>query len=358
MITRVGGNLSRLVRFTDLTARELESWQSLRIGNPKLDSPYFHPGFAEAVSRTGPDVQIAVTENLEGHVISLLPCQRYRDILRPVGWPGADFQGPILASGGRFEPLAILKGGVREYAFDHLLEACPDFEPWVETRRPSPYLDVSGGLSGYIGRASRSGKDNMGQARRRAKKAEEKYGTLRWTAQSTDATLLDRVIQLKRAQYAATGAKDYFADSGRRELLRILLGSTEPAFGGLLSAVFAGPHLIAAHFGLRAGHVLHWWFPVYDSPFAQFSPGWILLRELVISSPALGISRIDLGRGEDEYKRRAKTGEFMVSQGTVVRGKGRHILRHAQSSAVRVLKSSALAPKLVKIVHAARARSR
>jgi CelD/BcsL family acetyltransferase involved in cellulose biosynthesis len=256
-----------------------------------------------------------------------------------VGWPGADFQGPIIAAGGGFQPLDLLGNGASAYEFDHLLEEAPGFERWVISRRPSPYLDVSGGLTGYLGRASRSGKDNMGQARRRTAKAGKELGTVRFVADSTDAGALSKVIELKRAQYEATGARDYFAEPDRIRLLEGLLRTRDADFGGVLSTLHAGEHLLAAHFGLRSGAVLHWWFPVYDPAFARLSPGWILLRELVAAAPELGITRIDLGRGDDEYKRRAKTGESVVCQGIVTRNPVRRAAASALTQAKAIARS-------------------
>jgi CelD/BcsL family acetyltransferase involved in cellulose biosynthesis len=120
--------------------------------------------------------------------------------------------------------------------------------------------------------------------------------------------------------------------------------------------VYAGDHLIAAHFGLRADHVLHWWFPVYDHEFANLAPGWILLRELVSAAPELGITRIDLGRGEDEYKRRAKTGETSVRGGVVSRSSTHRALRRVRSSMIGAVKASPLGPPLRRIVRKVRSR--
>jgi CelD/BcsL family acetyltransferase involved in cellulose biosynthesis len=344
----------RTVRFDALTGEELDAWLALRATNPTLDSPYFHPGFAAAVHGAGLDVTVAVARNPAGEVSALLPYHRDGGLIRPAGWPGADFQGPVLAPGTPFPALALLSGGVRGLAFDHLVDGCADFEPWVETRRVSPFVEVSGGLDGYRGRASRSGKDNIAQARRRAGKAARELGPVRFAAESTDAALLDQVIALKRAQYAASGARDFFAEPGRRDLVHRLLLTTGCDFGGILSTVHAGEHLIAAHFGLRADHVLHWWFPIYDPSFAHLAPGWILLRELVSAAPALGITRIDLGRGDDEYKRRAKTGETTVSQGLVTRSSVRQALRRQRNAMITAVKSSPLGPRLRRIARRVR----
>lgn len=128
------------------------------------------------------------------------------------------------------------------------MDGNPGFAQWVESSRPSPFLDVSGGLTGYLGRVSRSGKDKMSEARRLSAKTEWEHGPLRFTADSRDHAILDRVIELKRTQYLATGARDYFAEPGRVELLHRLLDDRETAFGGLLCTVHAGPRLVAAHF--------------------------------------------------------------------------------------------------------------
>lgn len=328
----------RAVPFDALSAEELDAWHALRAANPALDSPYFHPGFAAAVHASGRPVHVAVSAG-GGGIDALVPYHRDGRVLRPAGWPGADFQGPVLAAGTPFRPLGLLSRGTAAYEFDHLVAEAPGFGPWVLGRRPSPYLDVSGGLPGYLGRASRSGKDNMNQARRRAAKAEREHGTVKFEADSRDRDALALVIALKRAQYVATGAADHFAEPDRVRLVEGLLGVRDGSFGGVLSTLHAGPRLMAAHFGLRAGRVLHWWFPVYDPEFARLSPGWMLLRELVAAAPSLGVDRIDLGRGEDEYKRRAKTGETWVCQGVVTRNPVRRAVALAMHRARTMVRS-------------------
>jgi CelD/BcsL family acetyltransferase involved in cellulose biosynthesis len=126
----------------------------------------------------------------------------------------------------------------------------------------------------------------------------------------------------------------------------------------VLSTVYAGEHLLAAHFGIRSGEVLHWWFPVYDPQFSSLAPGWILLRELVGAAPELGVNRIDFGRGDDEYKRRAKTGDMSVAQGVVTRSSAYRVARRARNSLVTAAKSSALAPQLRSIARRLRANNR
>ncbi|TDQ05525.1 GNAT family N-acetyltransferase [Labedaea rhizosphaerae] len=337
----------KVVGFGELSAQDLETWHRLRQADPALDSPYFHPNFSRAVHEVAGDVQVVVADG------GVLAVQVDAGVARPVGWPGADFQGPI---GPGIEPAAALAAlGARSLEFDHLVDGHPAFEPWIEGRRISPYVETDGGLDGYLKRASKSGRDNMAQARRRTAKAGRELGALRFEADLPDPAVLDQVIELKRGQYRATGARDYFAVPGRRELLHRLLAERSPEFGGVLSAVFAGDRLFAAHFGIRSGGVLHWWFPVYEPSFGNYAPGWVLLRELVSAAPASELVRIDLGRGEDEYKRRAMTGHVEVCQGMVA-SRARRGVRRAGLAVRSAIKESPVGPHAKAVLRKLRSR--
>ncbi len=179
----------RLVGLMDLTPSELDRWRSLRAANPLLDSPYFDPAFAAAVQASGADVAVALDGR--GQALTwLLACQREGSVLRPVGWPAADFQGPVSVPGTAFDPRGLLVDGVRAFEFDHWLQPGPEVDAWVEERAASPFVEVSGGLDGYLARASKSGRDNIGQARRRTARAEREHGPVTFVAQSADAGVL------------------------------------------------------------------------------------------------------------------------------------------------------------------------
>lgn len=181
-------------------------------------------------------------------------------------------------------------------------------------------------------------------------KATRQFGEVRLVWDAQDSGLLDWLIDVKRTQYAATGAYDYFAMPRRRDFVHHLAETRTDGFGGVLSAVYAGETLLAAHFGLRDGAVLHWWFPVFDRSHAELAPGWILLRELIAAAPELGLARVDLGPGEEDYKLRVMTGSKLVCHGEVTSSPFRRHLRTAQTAAQRAaiarLKTSPLKPAL------------
>jgi CelD/BcsL family acetyltransferase involved in cellulose biosynthesis len=334
----------RLIDFDALEAAELAAWRQARQADPATDSPFFHPAFSGAVHAVFGNVQVVTDDH---HHQAWFPVQVSKGLARPVGWPGADFQGPIAAPGVPVDPLEMVRGtGLRALQFHHLPERWTEFAPWVKERKPSPFLDVTGGLDGYLTRVSKAGRDKMSRVRRMTNKAARQLGEVRLVWDTQDTSLLDWLIETKRAQYAATDAYDFFAMPRRRQLMHQLANTRSDGFAGILSAVYAGDTLLAAHFGLRDGEVLHWWFPVYDRAHAELAPGWILLRELVAAAPDNGVTRIDLGFGDEDYKRRAMTGSVSVCEGEVTPYALRRRLSLARRAAIGRLKSSSLGPPL------------
>lgn len=348
----------RMVTWEELTPALIDRWLELTTSNAALDSPYFHPGFTAAVAATSPGIHVVLGEDASGAVTSFLPVALERRAARPAGSPAADFQGPVCAPGTDFDIGAAVRScGLTSLRFDHLRDGLAGFEPWIQEREVSPYLEVEGGIDGYLTRASKSGKDKVSEARRLTRKAEREHGAIRFVADAVDADLLDATIELKRRQYATTGARDYFADRSHVALLHQLMHTREAGFGGQLSAVYTGESLLAVHFGIRSGSVLHWWFPVYNPEFSRLSPGWVLLRAVIDAAPELGITRIDLGRGLDDYKRRAMTGQEVVCRGAVFSSPWRRTADVGRQRALTAVKSSRVAPALRQAVHFARRRS-
>ena len=206
-----------LVDFGKLGAAELNSWRQVREADPSLDSPFFHPAFAAAVHAVFGNVQVATND----HEDQLwFPVQVSKRVARPVGWPASDFQGPVAAPGVRVDPLELVRAtGLRALPFDNIPEQRTEFAPWVEERHPSPFVDTTGGLDAYLSRVSKAGRDKMSQVRRRTNKAGRELGEVRLVWDAQDPDLLDRLIEIKRAQYAKTGVRDFFALPGQQELV-------------------------------------------------------------------------------------------------------------------------------------------
>ena len=108
----------------------------------------------------------------------------------------------------------------------------------------------------------------------------------------------------------------------------------------MLSALWVGEKLLAVHAGMRAGPVLHWWFPTYNTEFARYSPGRMLITKYIEQADSLGLRRIELGKGDEPYKRWLMTGEDPVVEGVIDLNGGRRWLRRAGVSSYDAIRAS------------------
>jgi hypothetical protein len=74
---------------------------------------------------------------------------------------------------------------------------------------------------------------------------------------------------------------------------------------------------VAAHFGMRSGTVWHHWFPAYDPQFQKQSPGLIILWRMAQSAEGLGLTMIDMGLGDFEFKLRFANAAVPLAEGRV-----------------------------------------
>jgi CelD/BcsL family acetyltransferase involved in cellulose biosynthesis len=142
-------------------------------------------------------------------------------------------------------------------------------------------------------------------------------GPLRFEYHVSDRRELEALLHCKSAQYKRTGATDIFERGWTRDLLaRIHAWQTE-VFAGVLSVLYAGDQAIAWHLGMRSRSVLHYWFPAYRLEFSSYSPGFILLFDLIERAAERGLRKLDLGAGEEPYKVRLATSSIAVARGVI-----------------------------------------
>ena len=307
----------RVVSARDLTFRERERWAELQEGDPSFASPFFSPEFTLCVAAVRDDVAVAVIR-LGGRTVGFFPFQREGRTASPVGGTFSDYQGVVLQPGVHVDPAALIRAcGLREWWFDHILASQQMFQPFHHHLSSSPRLDMSGGFAEYAAARRRDGSRVVTDAERKARKLEREMGPLRFIATCDDREVLRQVLRWKSEQYVRTGAPDVLADEWSVALIERVLGVRSARFAGMLSALYAGDQLVAGHIGLRSRYVWHWWLPAYDVRAGSYSPGAILLLRMAEAAADVGISAIDLGRGEQGYKERFKTDECSLAEGVV-----------------------------------------
>jgi CelD/BcsL family acetyltransferase involved in cellulose biosynthesis len=313
------------IHAVELSSEHLAAWADLLGERDELMSPFFRPEFTQAIARVRSDVEVVVIED-GAWPVGFFPYQVNR--LRwgkPVGYPLTDYQGPILRAGMRVAWDALFRAArLRCFDFDHLATAKEELAVFCRRREPSWWIDLSNGLPAYEA-ALAAQHDQVRQLRHHRRKIERDVGPLTFTTRSTDASALAALLRWKRDQYHRTGIADAFGVAWTRALMEHLLHEKRPSFSGVLTTLHAGDRLAAAHMGMWSQRVWHHWFPAYDRELKKFSPGLQLLWGMIQAAPALGVCRVDLGKGDDAYKQRfvnasAEVAEGSVERSVVVRG--------------------------------------
>jgi CelD/BcsL family acetyltransferase involved in cellulose biosynthesis len=332
----------------EIAGADRQRWLALHRANPQLSSPYFHPEFAAAVAEVRPDARVAVLEQA-GDGSLFFPFQVDRlGIGRPLGGGFSDYQAVIAPQHTRFDPRELLdRSGLAVWEFDHLIAAQKPFRPFHERVAGSPILDLSSGFAAYL-RARREATDRLSQLQRKIRKLERENGGLEFVAHQVDHSVLDLVIRWKSNQCRRTGVLDFFSElHWTVPLLRRLLETNSDGFSGVLSTLRLGGRIAAVHFGMRSERALHYWFPTFDpdGDYAKYSPGSILLLKLAEHAAGLGLSVLDLGKGDEAYKSSFMTGSIAIAEGAVATESWPAALWHARRRSRRWLRATgALAP--------------
>jgi CelD/BcsL family acetyltransferase involved in cellulose biosynthesis len=287
--------------------------------DPTLWSPFVTPTFSRIVGEHRPRSRIALLAD-GPEVVGFLPYEANAEqVGLPLGGGLSDVQTLIADP----ELLCDLPGvvrrlGVREWRFDHLLPGRPATRAYEASLHPSPTVDLARGVDAYHDELKARSANLLAQRARRARQIERSLGPLRFEWDDHDPALLDLLMQWKSLQYQRTSARDLFAEPWARAALHAFHElDDDPECTGHLATLRAGDHVVAMHFGIARGPVLHYWFPVYDTEFSKYSPGNVLLHEMITAAPARGITLVDLGRGDQEYKRRVANGGYVVAEGRV-----------------------------------------
>lgn len=147
--------------------------------------------------------------------------------------------------------------------------------------------------------------------RRRLKGKERKLQALpgyRYVLARSDADvkrLLDAFFTVKPQRMAAQKLPNVFAEPGVEEFIRAACTSriADNGYAIDIHALVCDSEMIAMYAGVADGHRFSMMFNTYTmSEHAKYSPGQILMRDIIDHYAAEGYTSLDLGIGSDEYK--------------------------------------------------------
>lgn len=332
-----------LMRRHVLLASELSSdlvtlWKTFCQGAPLYQSPFYWPQFTQAVARARSDVRIAIIEE-RGDVVGFLPFHLTRSgVGKPIGGQLNDYQGPILAPDSSVEPQVLLDAaGISCYDYNHLPLSFGKLTAEAHTRSISPQMDLSEGYDAFVARKGSSWTRAKKLMRRRYRKTEEQFGPIRFTFHNPEESAYRQHVAMKNALLERVGTRFRIAPDWIGDTLNHLRQMQEPEFLGVMTTLHAGDRLIAAHFGLRSSTIWHFWFSSYDLELYKLGPGINLVDHCAMAAQEHGLSAIDFGRGDADYKLLFADRKIELCEGSISRsGSMARLIRRGARSAVSV----------------------
>jgi CelD/BcsL family acetyltransferase involved in cellulose biosynthesis len=315
----------RIAPVSELGSADLAEWLRLQQINPILQSPFLCPEFVTASATVRPGVVALVAEE-QGIAKAILPLQMRRSLAGPVACPLSDYQALIAPRDWQCDLQGALRNaGIKAYDFMYHI---PDQRIDQYRRRviAAPTIMLDQGFAAYVAEikqrvapANMSGKPH--QILKRIAHVERRHGPVRFEWHESNPAALNQLFEWKSAQYRRGGAVvspiDCFSFPWTRLLLERIHSMQSPTFAGVLSTLHIGDNLVAVHMGMRSQKVLHWWFPAYDPAFGKLSPGLILLTKLSEAAAQKGIRQVDLGPGDEAYKKLVANSEQKLAGGFI-----------------------------------------
>ncbi|WP_145360757.1 GNAT family N-acetyltransferase [Alienimonas californiensis] len=309
-------------RVAELNPAEAAAWDAA-VDAAAVPTPYLSRQFAELVDRCRGGVRVALLHRPGDRPgidapTGFFPFQTDgRGIGRPVGGGMNDFHGLLAPDDLPVDLPALMAAcDLRVWNFDHLLPH-PSLADCVERWDRSPYLDLSGGYETYYQARRAAGSRKVKQIARLDRKFDRECGPITFEPHVTDVAVLDELIRWKRAQYAATGVFDMFTLGWPRGLLIELLTANSPRLTGRFSVLYRDGEPVAGDLGMRCGAVLHSWYCAYDDAHAAYGPGHICTLRTAEAAEADGVTRLELGKGPEEYKQSLASDAVAVGEGAI-----------------------------------------
>jgi len=360
------GNWDVTVRpFHDVPPEMLVRWEGIRQCDRQFPQPFFSPRFSAAVHQAREDVFVAIINHDGSGVangpIGFLPFHRVGRLGVPVGRFLNDAQNVIGLSSVQVDWKRLMRAcGV--VAFD-LHAIVNPAKSWVDTYRlqsvRSYQADLSGDSPGFLRQLEKSHR-TIGKQAQKTRKLDREIGPVQLEVDCRCPDILAQMIRWKREQYQRTHILDLFLPDWTRCLLDVLhdadgyapAGSEtmldQEPLRGLLSVLWSGDQVVAAHYGMVEQGRLHYWFPTYDPLFSRYSPGTALFTELVRHATDHGLDCIDMGYGEQPYKQKQTATTSTVAYGTITDSHWHRITHSLGSSLTRWVKRMPMKEKIKK----------
>ncbi|TWU02734.1 GNAT family N-acetyltransferase [Stieleria varia] len=342
-----------------LSEAELDRWRMIRAMRPEFSTPFFSPEFSAAVHRSRGDVQVAILfdeSQADGsQPIGFLPFHRFRGSAVPVGRFLNDAHNIICPPDVQIDWLWLLEQlDVKAFDFHAMVGAeAETLAPHSHGLIQSFRADVGDDSAAYLKRLGKAHK-TIGRQGQKTRKMEREIGPVSFVFDCRDTQLLHQTIQWKREQYQRTHILDLFSTQWTRTLMdELFVADGAPDNRerprGILSVLYAGDRVVAAHYGLIENDLLHYWFPAYTPEFSRYSPGTALFTAILTDATQNGIRCVDMGYGEQPYKLKQTDATGSVAFGCITRSRFHRGWRAVETAAISTIKKMPLKESLKRV---------
>ncbi len=312
-----------LIAPEDLTPDDAAQWRRLAAAHADTASPFLGPDWPRLVARCGgPDARrariLVIRDGAEA--VGFMAARIGPFSARAVGAPFSDYQGVVLKPGLDLTPRQIVQAlKIQRLDLNNTPLSSPFFAAGLKGADESLVIDLSEGYEAYAAQRRSAGTDILQDSAKKRRKMQREHGEVVFTPMVRDPAVLDLLFDWKRRQYGLTRQTDVLAPDWTRAMLHRLLASEDPHLGAALFTLHAGGKLAAAHLAMRGPDRLHAWIIAHDDAFARYSPGCVLICDIIQWGPPQGFIEMDLGPGDFSFKRRLANQKRPVGYGYVGR---------------------------------------
>ena len=307
----------RLYKPNELSAEQWQIYTDLRNAREIYDDPFFDPDYARLVGEVRDDTRIGFASDGDGVFAVWALHLRPGNWARPIGAPFSDWNGPILSEDTELTVPEILAG------FDISGMTTAGLMP--NSFVPSPGLervganmtDLSAGWDSFIDDQEKRWPKHFKKMRRIYRKVEREFEQFRFEWDDRDDAIYRKTLALKQEQFARTGYHDVLKAPWARALLDRLRTFEGPRLRARLSTLYFGDQFAASEFNLQSDKVLHGWITAFDQELGNFSPGNMLVQEMLPQACKDGLVLYDAGPGLDHYKRHYANLHFPIESGVI-----------------------------------------
>lgn len=306
-----------LYRPQELSAEQWQIYASLRDARSVYDDPFFDPDFARLVGEVREDTRIGFASDKSGVFAVWALHIRPGNWARPIGAPFSDWNGPVVAENTTLTAQEILSGfdlsGMTTQGFQPL-----NGDPTQGLDCDSAYMaDLSDGWDSFRSEQEQRWPKHFKKMRRVFRNVERDFSGVQFEFDDQREQSFQSVMALKRKQYARTGYYDVLNAEWTRDLFDRLRHFEGPRLRARLSSLSFDDQFSSGEFNLQSDSVLHGWITAFDQRFSKYSPGNMLMQEVMAQMADAGLSIYDAGPGLDHYKRHYSNAQLPIEHGVL-----------------------------------------